>query len=1515
MIAHGRLAKRVSSMKCDLKSSGGLAWVCLLLVMLLTTPAVAQKLQMPGSADENGTTKTADEITSVNDTPFSVESSGDVATPASYSTSGMYYNPTLGSHVRARYNTQSYGQEKGNLDLGTMKVWDRGNNTVTFFDGQITLNEESHVGYNLGLGYRWMDLPLFPFSPDNQKIYGVSLWTDGQGAGGDSFFPQIGLGFEILGDRTDFRTNVHIPLGPESKDRDFVSGGETIYTGNFLAEELIGIRDTSLTVVDGELAGRISNLEAWLFGGVYGYSGGEYDEVGGKIGLRGYATPDLALQIALTNDNVFDTNAVFSATWFIGRTRRENRPTGALRDRFREPVIRNDYVALASKSVSAASDALLDVNGDPIRIVHIDSTAAAGGDGTFENPFSTLADAGGSGSMEGDILLAHAGSTFAADSVTLQDNQRLLGEGIFDNNNGFVANTNIDHTVTVQGGSSFSLPETATGAFTMDAPTITNAAGETAVMLADNNEVNNLVISGGDRAIQGNVFAPNADPTLDMNGSGDSNLMNLHIDSTTGNAIELTMARREDPNDASQSTLEMDVNLENIFLEDIAGTYGILINADDAGFGSNPVVAAINESTTINNVSVTNPNNSGTAIALGIQNTTSTTATTTITDFVYDGGTSGLGGMQFNAVDGTVTVNGTTTFTGGDIATAGPGIDIMNSPGTFTFADTVAITNVAGTAINVDGDSPNVTYNGSLENSDGNAVTVQNLTGGLAQFTFNNGLNDTGTGIDVNNLTGGTVRFLTSDSANRNSINSGTETAITVINVTDATAMVTFEDFDVTTNNTDAIVADATNTDGTLVMNDTTVAVGGTGRGVVLDQTSGTNFQSLFNGLQVTTESGTAIFAEDANLTVAAGTNTTPNTITTTVGGTALALTDVSVNAGVAFDEVNVSGGAANAIALDNVGDGPVTIGSNTGTDGAGGTLTTTGIAVEIQDVDDFTIGDVTIAGSGITAIEVTNTDATARGATFNNIHTPTGIETALDVDQNSTGAQSITVTDSEFNGTVNAAEAAVEIDNTTGTVLISGTTIDNGAGEGIALTGTGGTVTIDSGTTISNQASTALAIDGGDGQVNFDGTINNSAAKSVSILNKTGGGVSFSPTASITDTGTGVEVNMNSGGTYNLLGNFDLETAGVDAVTVTNNTGANITFGTLDIETTTGRGFVASGGGTIGVNAGSSITTTTGTAVDMNGVTLANTGVTFDSINTNGATNGVVLNNIDGAGSFTVNGGTITSSTASAITATNVTRLRVNDVTVDGAGTDAITLDNNDTNFMDVRIDNFTVTGIIAGEAINSTHTGSGAFDLGITNSSNIGAEASVVASGGGELDVFVSNTNFTTGKDVTGFDLSIGGSLTSADVSFDNVDIDTNDGVGFAFNSSGTANVKSVRFAMLNGSVVNNSNTASTRAFDGNIGGSTTLDATIESNNFNNAGTGDTFLLSSTAVGVNLDLNLNDNSTTSGSITLDKTNGTFRVIDRDNANSNNNSNVIFLPGIGDFDSINIGDVNLPND
>lgn len=1588
MIAHGSHAKKAPIMipRTWFTFALGLA----LTLVALQPNASGQKLEMPGEASSSSVSSLSQGELSPAQQPFSVDAVIGEAGHSTMNSSGYVYNPILGAHLRARYSTQSYGQDRGNLDLGTMKIWDQGD-AVTFFDGQITLNEESHVGYNLGLGYRWMTLPMFPFSADDEKIMGVSLWADGQGAGGDSFFPQIGASFEMLGDRVDFRANAYLPVGPSTQDRDFAATGDIFYSGNNIADKLVGIRDTSLSVVEGEFAGRIADLEAWVFGGVYGFTGDENDEVGGKIGLRGYATPDLALSISLTNDALFDTNAVFSATWFIGRTRRENRPTGELRDRFREPVIRNDYVALAQSSVISATNALTDVDNELIRVVHVDSTSGAGGDGTFENPYETLAQANGTGSLEGDIILAHAGSAFTNDSITLQNNQRLLGEGVFDDMDPLTTtDTNIDHQVTVFGGGTVSLPETVTGAYELASATITNNGTiDAAVVLADNNEVNNLVFSGGDHAITSNAFDGSVVPIV--NGSGDVSLQNLTISSTTDNAIELHPATR---GDGTVDSLEMDIDIDNVFLSDIGGAFGILIDSEDGDFASNNGLT-FNESISINNLMVTD----GAGVGLGIQNTTNTNTVTTITDYTYDGGTTGLGAVAFDAVEGTVTVNGNTTFANG--AAGGTGISVNNSPALITFTNTVEMNNVGGTGISIVGDTPNFIYNGSMTNDNGNAVTVQGITGGLVDITFEGGLTDTGTGIDVNNIGDATVRFSSSDDTT-NTITSGADEAIEVSNVTDAAARVTFSDFTVTTTTGNGVVAGTTNTDGTMQFDDLSVTTT-SGEGIDIDQNANEDFQSIFNGLQVATDSGTGVSVNNGNLTVAAGTD--PNTIDT-VTGTALSLTGTTVNQGVTFDTVNVTVAAPNAIVLTNVTDGPITIGPNSGTDGDGGTINATNSAVSLLNVSDFTMSDVTIASSGNSAIDIDNTSTDDTAAVFNNIQTPAGVTNALTVDQTSTGNQSVTVTDSTFDSTTasavtftgvggtvsisdttidnsgaaaltftdvegnvslntvsadNAVGDAVTFTRSTGTTTANTFTIDGGAARGIFIDDSDGNLTFDSNSTITDQDGIALQVQDGEGQVNYNGTIENTVANSVLVDGKTDGGVTFAPTASITDSGSGIVVSNNTGGTYTFLGDHDLDTTTNDAVSVTNNTGATITFSNLDIDTTTGDGFVATGGGTIGVTGtNNSIETTTGTGINIDGMIVANTGATFASVDvtTKAATSAVILNDSTG-GTLTINGGTIVDSTNDAIIATNSSRLTLdgltitdsdaggvvasdmtavtlNNVTVTNATTDAIsatnvgllTMDgvtvtntganalvlvNNDANNMDVRIDDFTVTAATAA-AIDADHTGGGRFDLQLDNS-DLDEQVDIMATGTGAFDLFATNTTIDDLDNEVAFTLNMdGGAMNDVDISLSNVDISTGDAVAFDLTAINGTNLN-IAFQLSGGSEITN-NSAS-NAFDATIGAASHLDATILGNTFTNNGGGNPFEMTTDNGSALVQMEITGNTFVGGSLNLTNTAGTFEVENSATVSGDNGGVTVNTTGtIDEFDeTIEVIEAPVAND
>ncbi|HEX6904788.1 MAG TPA: IPTL-CTERM sorting domain-containing protein, partial [Thermoanaerobaculia bacterium] len=161
-----------------------------------------------------------------------------------------------------------------------------------------------------------------------------------------------------------------------------------------------------------------------------------------------------------------------------------------------------------------------------------------------------------------------------------------------------------------------------------------------------------------------------------------------------------------------------------------------------------------------------------------------------------------------------------------------------------------------------------------------------------------------------------------------------------------------------------------------------------------------------------------------------------------------------------------------------------------------------------------------------------------------------------------------------------------------------------------------------------------------------YDGTISNTSGTARSVLiNNADSGSSASFSGSVTDTGQGVSL--------------------------TNNTGATVSFsGGLSLSTGANAGFAATGGGTISVcdenpcngaatgGLVNTITTTTGTALNVANTTISSNNLEFRSISANGASNGIILNSTGSNGSLMVkgNGGSCTSAatcTGGAIQAT----------------------------------------------------------------------------------------------------------------------------------------------------------------------------------------------------------------------------------------------------------------------
>ncbi|QDU91086.1 hypothetical protein Pla175_45040 [Pirellulimonas nuda] len=644
----------------------------------------------------------------VDQSPYFAPAEGDgheVPPPTAFSV-----DPTRGFFLRARYTTEGYGQPGGSLDLGTMRLFPIEDDAMLFVDGQIVLNEESHVGYNAGIGYRFLTLPVLPVGPDDAKVMGVSIWSDGTSTQNGRFISQIGTSLEYLGDTFDIRANGYAPLLDQALESDFSPTGEIDFVGNNLSQLTTGIRETALSVGEIELARRVRDRDFWLIGGAYGMAGEGLDSAGYKLGARGYVTPDLLLQLVVTDDELFDTNTVFTATWMIGRTRDNWRPTCTVLDRMREPVMRNNYVAVYEESVAGAQALTDAATGEELRFVHVDSAAAPGGDGTVERPLASLSSVQAN-SQANDRVLAYADSTFTNQTATLQDGQQLLGES-----------STSAYTINTTQLGAIPLPRASTGTAT---PIVNGPAAGSGVVLADTNTVENLVFNSGQTAINGAA------------GAGNPTLRNLTIRNQTQHAIDLAPLVR-DPGTANE-TVAFTTNIATMTFEN--NQNDIHIDAADTAAAG----ATRNKNVTISGVTTTNV----VGDSIFVENTTAG-STLSVATLTYNGGTTGDSAVRLSNNAGATTLT-SGTLTGGQ--TSGRGVYIQGGTGAVTAASGFQVTgDVGAAALEVNGGSAAVTYNGTIANHNGTAAWIVTDSTGAVTLAGNVS-NLTGDGARITNAT------------------------------------------------------------------------------------------------------------------------------------------------------------------------------------------------------------------------------------------------------------------------------------------------------------------------------------------------------------------------------------------------------------------------------------------------------------------------------------------------------------------------------------------------------------------------------------------------------------------------------------------------------------------------------------------------------------------------------------------------------------------------------------------
>lgn len=1535
-----------------------------------------------------------------------VHAQGEGVLPASHQ-SGGFFSRDLGTALRFNYHTQGYGTQDGVFSLGGMKVFNMEGATA-FLDGQGTLSDDFGGGFNLGVGYR--QLASLGTSFDPERIMGVGFWTDGQSSANDNFFAQLGFSLESLGEIYDLRLNGHFPLEREKNgDATLIDGGSQFYVGNnlFGASESFGV-DTALDVLDGELAVRVADLEAWAFAGAYYLGGGDDDTGGYRVGVRGYAVPDLAVSFAVTEDDIYDANFLFGITWFIGRTHKGNAPCGTLLDRFREPVLRNDFIAMTSRQETRASGNALTIAGttDPVRIVHVDSGAAAGGDGTFENPYDAIADASGMGSSEvGDLILVHGGSTFDGTSgrIALQENQRLLGEGRDQDMN------TVTHFVQTNIGD-VALPETAMDAQMLNRPSIDGAGSVGSIItLADGSAVDNFTIRNAETAISADGIAVPTGDTIANVVIENSSVAGVSLTEVTGAAV-LNANVQINGTAAGGTALLVDGGDESVSMfgsiNDTSGNSVVVRNRtggtvlfagtiDDDASTSMGVLIEDNADATVNfnNASTLNIETAAAGdIGFTVQGNTNTTVTASgVSDFTGTGDGQGL------------------LFAGNDADTS------------MTFADLNA------TAVN--GDTVTVIGEGTVTLSSADDTRMIENTG-----TGNAFLNN---GAIVAPFAAGTAVV----TVNSNVASSGGGSAVTIMNRMDPNDITFTGTVDATTESA-GIVASG-NMDGNIIFTNTLTLNSGDSNAIVLTGNTGATLS--FSDLDIDTNNGSGFVATGGGNLIVTSTNGT-NDINVTGTGVGVNLDNMTIDAAnVTFDVVNVGSGAGVGINLANLdGDGQVVIGGGTNA-GDGGALTTTGTAINVDNANNVAITNVTVTNAGAAQGLVVNNQDAGSSATFAGLNVNTDNGDAVTVGENGAMGNldgTITFTDLTVN-TIGDGDGIVVDNDDASTAAITFTDVaadieDNPANtdvaKGFVATG-GGTITVNGTNTIDSAADTAFEATNVRSLTASNVTINNTAGRGVVVAEQATAGDSvtlnnFDVTTADADAvtvGDAMLANGNSDGTV-ILNNLTAEATGMgNAVVADNNTGAIVSLNAVTATADSGNAFSATNGGTLIATGANNLTSDTGQGLNIEDMTIDAAGATFASVDVTNGTAGVNLSNLTG-GAVTVNGGTMTTS-GTALSVTNVDDAALNNITVNNttaaglvannAAGDELTVSNLDvtttmasgvevtggtfaatgnntittTTGTGLNLTNTTIDG--AGAAFNSvdvngatngiiltdatgglirvggaaatgvdgaggtlvteqtailvtgvtnavfndvaTEVTTGAFNgvevdhtIGAASSvvfnnlthttSNTGGGVQVTDNGTGELDFTLRDSNLDVdAADSFGFNLVTGNNAGEVDIRLDNnlIVAANNSAVSAAI----TAGTGDIQFSVTGGNDWTN-NSAANATVDFNLTADRTLNATIgdrvgtapfDENRFVNGNVGGTaFAAESNSAAGTLSLDLRGNTATGGAtdFLLTETLGTFGVVDRDatiTAETNNAGGVDIGGGgvVGDFDDL----------
>jgi hypothetical protein len=298
-----------------------------------------------------------------------------------------------------------------------------------FFSNVGAVRKQFIGGTLLGVGVYW------DYDGDQNQYQDVTIPSAGTSyvfPGGQTY-NQVGISGEWLTDLGNLRSNGYIPVG---------STGQI--AGPFLGNSILCVNgvNAALGGTDLEVGAYIPGLADWagmisVGGYAYGNTRYQFENGQGAVPWFGgvYTRLDLTFlenwdfSLQANNDSYFDWTGFARLTYRMGGSRRRN-----VSDQVEQPMMRNEHIVRAHQVPVVAINP---VTGAAWQVYHVDNTAAPGGAGTAEAPFSSLLEADGAATAAYDIVYVHRGTSSASNPYVTPlggfgfnaDNQYLVGEG------------------------------------------------------------------------------------------------------------------------------------------------------------------------------------------------------------------------------------------------------------------------------------------------------------------------------------------------------------------------------------------------------------------------------------------------------------------------------------------------------------------------------------------------------------------------------------------------------------------------------------------------------------------------------------------------------------------------------------------------------------------------------------------------------------------------------------------------------------------------------------------------------------------------------------------------------------------------------------------------------------------------------------------------------------------------------------------------------------------------------